>query len=203
MDTDSNQESTQGTGEPELPPFMAEFEHRFFDGAQQVTIEVTLMRDTWESILEECEKHAWKQNEGLIVLLTTGMAFLRVQRALSVGGDVAGLRDEDVRRLLNRLVEIESRFAAIKNFAFDMMRDHRVMETQHVAIERTAVGYERLAARLREENLALRAENDGLKQRLESSGAAEREELAAEPVVERSLWQRALRALADMAGRTG
>jgi hypothetical protein len=166
MQTDEDLKPIIEENEGEFRPFTEEFEHKFFEGAEQVTAQVTLMRDTWESILKEFDDNGWKQNEGLIVLLSTGLAYLRAERVLTIPESVAGMRYAEVDKLIKRLVEIEGRLAAMKNFAYDMMRDHRVMELQHEAIKLEANGYHRLAARLKEENLAFRAEIEQLKREL-------------------------------------
>jgi hypothetical protein len=191
MNADKNLEPPLETEDQEFHSFTEEFEHKFFEGAEQVTAQVTLMHDTWESILKEFEDNGWKQNEGLIVLLTTGLAFLRAERALTIPESAAGMRDAEVDKLIKRLIEIESRLAAMKNFAYDMMRDHRVMELQHEAIKLEANGYHRLAARLKEENLAFRAENEQLKYELKKYQSAT-DMSVAEPVPDtRSRWRRA------------
>lgn len=47
--TDSKAEVTGENGP--FHSFTEAFEHRFFEGAEQVKVKVTLMRDTWEAIL--------------------------------------------------------------------------------------------------------------------------------------------------------
>jgi hypothetical protein len=166
MQTDDELKPLFEGNEGEFRPFTEEFEHTNFEGVEQVTVELTLMGDTWKDFIQECEAQGWKQNEGLIVLLTTGLAYLHAERALTTPETVAGLRDAEVNKLLSRLIEVESRFGAMKYFAYDIMRDHRVMELQHEAIKLEANGYHRLAARLKEENLAFRAEIEQLKREL-------------------------------------
>ncbi|HML20956.1 MAG TPA: hypothetical protein PKD09_04865 [Aggregatilinea sp.] len=154
--------------DPEFHSFSEDFEHRFFDGAEQVKVEVTLMRETWDDILAVIEDNEWKQNEGLVILLTTGMAFLRAETALSVTQDAAGLSGEEVKKLLDRQMVIEARYASIKNFAFDIMRDHRALEIKHAPIEREYLHYKSMVWPLRRENDALKAENERLKRELQA-----------------------------------
>lgn len=152
----------------EFVPYTESFERRFFNEASQVTVTVTLMQDTWDDIQSLLDENDWEQNEGLLVLLTTGMAFLRAERALAASAGSAGPRDAEVRKLLKRLIGIESRFAAMKSFAFSMMRDHQAMELKYVAVERTGISNQALSDRLRAENEMLKAEIERLKRETHS-----------------------------------
>jgi hypothetical protein len=69
----------------------------------------------------------WEQNEGLILLLTMGMAYARAEKALTVNGGAAGLREEEVKKLLDRAITMEARHAAMKNFALRRREFHKVI----------------------------------------------------------------------------
>ncbi len=177
----------------EVVPYTRDFEHTFFEGAGQITVEVTMMQDTWEDIQALLERNGWAQNEGLLMLLGTGLAYLRAEQALTITGGAAGLREAEIRKLLDRLLEIEARFAAMKNFTFWMMRDHQAMELKYVAIERLGVGHQRLAERLRAENQALKAEVERLSREVEALRP-----VAPRPAPQkRSRWQRILAILRE------
>jgi len=173
--------------DPEFHSFSEDFEHRFFEGAEQVKVEVTLMRETWDDLLKMMEENGWKQNEGLIILLTTGMAFLRAERALSVSQGTAGLSGDEIKKLLDRLTVVEARYASIKNFAFDVMRDHRTLELRAAPMERENLALHNLVWPLRRENDALKAEVQRLKQELQARAPVT--DGAALPAP-RSRWQR-------------
>jgi hypothetical protein len=186
------------SNDPEFHSLSEDFERRFFDGAEQVKVEVTLMRETWDDLLKVIEDNEWKPNEGLIILLTTGMAFLRAERALSVPQGAAALSGEEVKKLLDRLMVIEARYASIKNFAFDIMRDHRVLEIKHAPIEQEYLHYKGMVWPLRRENDALKAEITRLNH----------ESQAREPVTDgtalperHSRWQRLLSLLRGRSNR--
>ncbi|MGQ9834260.1 MAG: hypothetical protein ACUVRJ_10805 [Candidatus Villigracilaceae bacterium] len=186
--------------DPEFHSFTEEFEHRFFDGAEQVKAEVILMRETWDDVLKVIAENDWKQNEGLIILLTTGMAFLRVERALNVTQGTADLSREEVKKLLDRQMAIEARYASIKNFAFDIMRDHRALEIKHAPMEREYLHYKGMFWPLRQENDALKAENERLKRELQATVAVP--DGAASPDSP-GRWQRFLNALRGRLTRAG
>ncbi len=155
-----------------VPAFTGDFKRQFFDGEEQITIEMTLMSETWDDILQIAAENGWKQNEALIVLLTTGLAFLRSEKALTVADGAAGLREEELKKLLDRLNVIEAKYAAIKNFAFDIMRDHRILELRQVPIERLLVKHQELVRELKAENAALRSEVEKHRQSVISTESA-------------------------------
>ncbi len=174
--------------DPEFHPFTEDFERRFFEGAEQVKVEVVLMRETWDEIANMLEENGWKPNEGLIILLTTGMAFLRSERALSVPEGAAGLSEAEIKKLLDRLTIMEARYASIKNFAFDVLRDHRALELKFGPIAAEYANYKEMVWPLKKENDALKAELARLRQEVERlSQAGEAEPVAPERL---GLWQR-------------
>ncbi len=178
--------------DPEFHSFSEEFEQRFFADAEQVRIQVTLMRETWDELQQVIEENDWKLNEGLIVLLTTGMAFLKAERALAVTQGTGEFSAEEIQKLLDRQMVIEARYASIKNFAFDLMRDHRTLELRYAPLEREYLAFRNMVWPLRRENDALRAELARLKQELEATRSALSD---ATPPEERKHWKRWLGAL--------
>ncbi|MCZ7544928.1 MAG: hypothetical protein M5R40_16020 [Anaerolineae bacterium] len=184
LNPEAGKPSEMDEAEPRL--YTDDFERRFFDGAEQVAVEITLMRDDWETLLAFMREQGWKQVEGLVTLLMTGMAFLRNERALSMGNDgAAGMSDSEVRRLLDRLATIEAEYAVMKSFAFNIMRDHQALELKYVPIERQYVAYRQLVSPLRKENDALKAEVERLRRELKA-----RESAASR--APRTYWQRLL-----------
>jgi hypothetical protein len=121
-----------------------------------------------DELLEVIEANEWRRDEGLVALLTTGMAYLKAERALSVSQGAAGLSEAEIEKLLDRLVVIEARYAAIKNCAFDIMRDHRILEIKFVPIEQEYRSFKRMVWILRNENDALKAENERLRRELQA-----------------------------------
>lgn len=173
--------------DPEFRSFTQDFEDQFFNGEEQVKAEVVLMRETWDELLKIIEVHEWKQNEGLVILLTTGMAYLRAERALHVPQTVSGLSETEVQKLLDRLMVIEARYASIKNFAFDVMRDHRILEIKFAPIEQEYRSFKGMVWTLRKENDALKAENERLRRALQARAPAADEPPAPR---QRRFWQR-------------
>lgn len=94
------------------------------------------------------------------------MAFLNAERALNVTQGAADMSREEVKKLLDQQMVIEARYASMKNFAFDIMRDHRALEIKHAPMEREYLHYKDMLWSLRRKNDALKAENERLKQEL-------------------------------------
>lgn len=149
--------------DPGFESLTDDFERTFFEGDEQIHLQVTLMRETWETIRPVIEENGWKINDGLIILLTTGMAYLRAERALQVAQGIDDLSKEDVRKLLERLAVIEARYASIKNFAFSIMRDHRTLEMRFTPLEIEHRAFKNMLWPLREENETLKKEVTRLK----------------------------------------
>ncbi len=195
MNETSDSEMEPVIDQSQFHSFTEDFERQFFSGAEQVTAEVTLMRDTWEAIQRMMEDNGWKKNEGLIVLLTTAMAYLRAERALTITAGTSELRDDELQKLLDRAITMESKYAAMKNFAFDIMRDHQVLEMRYDPIERQFVAYKALALRLKNENATLKAENERLNQALNMYRTASEAQASADHSERPPLWIQLVRKL--------
>lgn len=177
--------------DPDFHSISEDFERRFFAGDEQVTFEVTLMRETYDQIQTLMTEHNWQPNEGLIILLTTGIAYLRGERALTITGNEGEYNPADLKKLLERSISIESKYAAIRNFAFSLMRDHRTLEIKFDPVERECHALRTLVTQLRAENDALKAENEHLKLDAHPVSAA----ITAQPAYpdspgRKGLWQR-------------
>lgn len=133
-----------------------ELERRFFDRAEVVSLEIQVLKDTYDDILTAIERNGWEHEEGLRVLLTLGLGYAQGQRLLCAN-------DEEKERLIGRLMDLESVAAVMKFRAFGLMRDNRVLEMQTGALRNTISGLEGMVKRLQEENLALRSELERVK----------------------------------------
>jgi len=73
-----------------------EFERRFFDGAQVITLEIQVLKETYDDILAVIERNAWEAEEGPRILLTLGLGYAQGQRLLQAD-------DQERARLAERL----------------------------------------------------------------------------------------------------
>jgi chromosome segregation ATPase len=160
----------------------AEFERRFFEEAEIVTLHILLLKETYEDIQATIERNGWEPEEGLRILLTLGLGYAQGQRLLQAD-------DAERARLAERLADLESVAAVMKFRTFSFMRDNQTLEMRMGALQNAKTGLEAVIHRLRperdvlqEEVEKLRAEVKALQNRL---AAMEAEQPAPPPWADR------------------
>ncbi len=138
----------------------AEFERRFFAGAEIVTLQISILKETYADIQAAIERNGWEPEEGLRILLTLGRGYAQGQRLLQAG-------DEERTHLAGRLADLESLAAAMKFRTFSFMRDNQVLETRMGALQNAKTGLEAVVQRLRPERDALHEEVERLRVEVE------------------------------------
>lgn len=139
----------------------SEFERCFFDGAEIVTLEIPVLKETYDDILAAVERNGWEAEEGPRILLTLGLGYAQGQRLLKAD-------DEERARLVERLNDLESVAAVMKFRTFSFMRDNQVLEMRMGALANAKTGLEAVIRRLRPERDALMEEVDRLRVELET-----------------------------------
>jgi hypothetical protein len=139
---------------------VSEFERHFFEGAEIVTLEIPVLKETYDDIVTVIERNGWDPDEGLRTLLTLGLGYAQGQRLLQAD-------DEERARLAERLNDLESVAAVMKFRTFSFMRDNQVLEMRMGALENAKIGLEAVVHRLRPERDALQEEVDRLRAELE------------------------------------
>lgn len=129
----------------------ADFERQFFEDAETVTLEIEVLKETYNDILAAIERNGWEPEEGLLTLLTLGLGYTQGEHLLYAD-------DEERSRLIERLLNLESVAAVMKFRTFNFMCDNQVMEMRMGALQNTILGLRGLVERLRSENEALRQE---------------------------------------------
>lgn len=138
----------------------SEFERRFFADAEVVTLEIQILKETYDDILAAIERNGWELEEGPRILLTLGLGYAQGQHLLQAD-------DEERARLVQRLADLESVAAVMKFRTFSFMRDNQVLEMRMGALENAKIGLEAVIRRLRPERDALQEEVDRLRAELE------------------------------------
>jgi chromosome segregation ATPase len=138
----------------------AEFERRFFAGAEIVTLQIPILKETQADIQATIERNSWEPEEGLRILLTLGLGYAQGRRLLQAD-------DEERARLAGRLADLESLAAAMKFRTFSFMRDNQVLETRMGALQNAKTGLEAVVQRLRPERDALHEEVERLRAEVE------------------------------------
>jgi hypothetical protein len=145
----------------------SQFEQHFFKDAEIVTLEIPILKETYDDILSVIERNGWEPDEGRRILLTLGLGYAQGQGLLQAD-------DEERARLAERLNDLESVAAVMKFRTFSFMRDNQVLEMRMNALENAKTGLEAVVYRLRPERDALKEEVD----RLRAESEALREQLA-------------------------
>jgi uncharacterized membrane-anchored protein len=136
----------------------AEFEERFFADAKRTRVEIELLEETRQEVLDLIQKGDLEEEEGWRAVIGAGLGFLKAERALQVSEGTGNLRDEELKRLLNRLSELESIYAVLKFRTFGFMKDNQTLELKMSGLRASLAGLEKTVDRLRAENEALKQE---------------------------------------------
>ena len=142
-------------------PSSADFEQRFFAGAEIVTLEIKVLKETYDDILAVIQHNGWEVEEGPRILLTLGLGYAQ-------GRYVLHADDEQRRRLAERLADLESVAAAMKFRTFTFMRDNQVLEMRMGALRNAVTGLEATIHRIRPERDEMKAEVDRLRTEVEA-----------------------------------
>jgi len=148
-------------------PSSADFEQRFFAGAEIVTLQIEVLKETYEEMLKVIQRNGWELEEGLRILLTLGSGYAQGHYLLQAD-------NEQQHRLAERLADLESVAAVMKFRTYTFMRDNQVLEMRSAALQNAVVGLEAVVQRLRSERDALGAELEQLRAevtRLQRGGA--------------------------------
>jgi FtsZ-binding cell division protein ZapB len=142
-------------------PSSADFEQHFFAGAEIVTLEIKVLKETYDDMLAVILRNGWEVEEGPRILLTLGLGYAQGRYVLQAD-------DEQRRRLAERLADLESVAAAMKFRTFTFMRDNQVLEMRMGALRNAVTGLEATIHRIRPERDALKAEVDRLRTEVEA-----------------------------------
>lgn len=129
-------------------PSTIDFERHFFEGAEVVSVEIKILKETYEEIIALLEHSGWDLDKGFRILLAQGLGYAKGQLFLEAD-------DEERARMAKRLAERESMYAVMKFETFNFMRDNQVLEMREAALRQANAGLEGVVRRLRAENEAL------------------------------------------------
>lgn len=142
----------------------ADFEERFFKEAETVSLQIEVLKETYDDIQAVIQRNQWEPAEGLRILLTLGLGYARGQQMLKADS-------EEASRLAERLADLESLAAVMKYRTFNFMRDNQILEMRMSALLNDNRGLHNVVRRLRQENEELKEQVRQLTQELESLSA--------------------------------
>lgn len=133
-----------------------------------VRLEILVDADTARDIRTTIADRGWEYAEGLRLLMSNGLAYTKGERILKAVESGALSKDE-LERTLSRMMETESRLAALRFRAFEIQRANQAWELSTGAIRNENLGLLAVVERLRDEKMALLAENEQLRRKLSAS----------------------------------
>jgi hypothetical protein len=134
----------------------ADFEEKFFPGAEMVSVDVKVLQETYAEMTSIIQRNGWSLEKGLRILLCQGLGYAKGRLVLEA-------QDEERRSLAVRTAECESLYAVMKFEAFHLMQDNQTLEMRESALRNADRMSVHTIQRLRTENDALRSELEMLR----------------------------------------
>jgi hypothetical protein len=130
------------------------------DAAEQVTVQIDLLREQFATLQRLCKAHGWKEQEGLLTVLMAGMGYL--DASLQVDS-INQITDSDelihrVNSLVQELASYHSMYAVMKFKAFKMYKLNQTLEFNVAGLRATETMWEEWAERMRKEQSELKTE---------------------------------------------
>jgi len=146
-------------------PALNEVQRRYFGDAETLTLEIELLKETYDLVQQAIEANNWDPQEGPLTLLTLGLGYVQGQHLLASD-------DAERRALAERLTNLESMYAVMKYRAYSYLKDNQVLDLKISGCEAENRALAQLSKRLREEIQVLKTENA----RLQDGGEAPQNE---------------------------
>lgn len=130
------------------------------DAAEQVTVQVDLLREHYDAIRKLCQANGWTEQEGLLTVLLSGIGYLDATLQLeSINrSDDSSELARRVDSLVQDLASYHSMYAVMKFKAFKMYKVNQTLEFNVAGLRATERMWEEWAERMRKEQADLRTE---------------------------------------------
>ncbi len=131
------------------------------DAADTVTLEIEILRESYNEILQVIEANEWEGPEGLRTVLLTGLGYLDASIKLdtinrTLDGDPQAAQRID--RMVRDLVSYHSMYSVMKFKAFKLYKLSQTLEFNVAGLRATDRMWEEWADRMRREQAELQAE---------------------------------------------
>ena len=133
-----------------------------FDAASPVTVNVEILKESYDELLHVIEANEWTLEEGLTTVLLAGIGmqkgllYLDEVSAMAAHGDAhAGKRVDDI---VQELAAYHSMYSVMKFKAFKLYKLNQTLEFNNAGLRAQEVMWQEWADRMREERATLNAE---------------------------------------------
>lgn len=133
-----------------------------FDVAAPVTLQIEILRESYDEIMRVILDNEWEREEGLRIVLLSGLGYLDAKQRLGridkaeADGDPQGGRHVD--RLVNDLASYHQQYSVMKFKAFKLYKVNQVLEFNISGLRETERMWEAWAARMRRQHSELQTE---------------------------------------------
>lgn len=130
------------------------------DAAKQVTVQIDLLHEHYDTLQRLCKANGWKEQEGLLTVLMAGMGYLDANfqvESINQSEDSAELTRR-VNSLVQDLASYHSMYAVMKFKAFKMYKLNQTLEFNVAGLRATERMWEEWAERMRKEQTELKTE---------------------------------------------
>jgi len=133
-----------------------------FDVASSVTVQIDMLRETYDEVMRVIINNEWEREEGLRNVLLSGLGYLDAKErfgslndaAARAGGESANRLDN----LVNDLASYHQQYSVMKFKAFKLYKVNQVLEFNISGLRETERIWEAWAARMRKQHSELQTE---------------------------------------------
>jgi len=133
-----------------------------FDATTSVTLQIEVMRETYEEIMRVVLDNEWEREDGLRNVLLSGLGYLDARERLASINRAATGGDPNVASRLDALVQdlasYHQQYSVMKFKAFKLYKVNQVLEFNISGLRETERMWEAWAARMRKQHSELQTE---------------------------------------------
>jgi len=162
------------------------------NGDQVVALQVHVTAETARDLQRLIAEKGWELEEGLRIILGTGMGYLRGERVLQAVA-IGDKTEEEMRQLMTRLIGTESRLASALFRMQDLEQSNQNWDLSSGAIQTENVALKGVVDRQKKEIRELTAKIEELEQEIQQLrshlGAGQEEAVETVPEKKRSIFK--------------
>jgi hypothetical protein len=133
-----------------------------FDVATSVTLQIEVLKETYDEIMRVLLENEWEREEGLRIMLLSGLGYLDAKERLAqinrAPGNADGESSRHLDTLVNDLASYHQQYSVMKFKAFKLYKVNQVLEFNISGLRETERMWEAWAARMRKQHSELQTE---------------------------------------------